>query len=268
MASVRARRCIHISAQVLFFLLALCIVALWIASYFRVFLAPVGDRLFALGYGTLDWWHRYDIPDGDISVNWRDGLSAISIEQIWQIPGRLPLAVVSLAMFGWLFVRPVLSRLSRYLSPARGRLSKWAGGALLILSLAAWCVTQYRVVHLRSPIAGVCGYLGSAWIGFPDRSASKTVPWSAGIEPTDYLPRSCMSCESSFIGHKIGSYSESRVNFLWPALVGLGLWAIGRAARFNLQQQGLCPSCGYSRMGDTSERCPECGSPERPKVSC
>lgn len=249
-------------------MLALCITALWIASFFRVFFAPVGDRLFAVGYGSLDWWHRYDVPDGDLTVSWRDGLSAISTKRIWQIPGRLPLAVVSLAMLAWLFVRPALNWVARRLSPSRGRVSKWAGCALFVLSLSAWCTTQYRVVHLRSPIAGVCGYLGSLWFGFADRSPPQPATWGAGNEPTDYLPRSCMGCESSFIGHMVGSYSETRVSFLWIALAGLTFWGVGReAARVNLEQQGLCASCGYSRIGDTSDRCPECGSPERPKMS-
>jgi len=266
MWSDRSRRAFSRSLRLVLLIVALAVAAGWYSSFSQAAYTRVGAHVFALGFGTVDWWHEYDVPEYDLGMLAPGTIKFLPADAIVRFPGRIPLGAVWGGALAALFLGPLTRRFTKRISPATGRMATIVGGTVLALSAAAWVTTQFRIIHVRTPVVGVCGYIGSAWVAFSDRSAAIGSYWGAGMMPTAYFSRSCSSCESAYLGHKTGGYPNRQMNFLWTALAGMGVFALGRGVRTGLERQGLCPHCGYCRTGDSSARCPECGSTHRPQV--
>jgi hypothetical protein len=58
---------------------------------------------------------------------------------------------------------------------------------------------------------------------------------------------------------RFGTVYSVTIPAFW--LLGVALMATGWAWRGRIQRRGRCPECSYDLTGNTSRKCPECGTP-------
>lgn len=141
----------------------------------------------------------------------------------------------------------------------------WAGGALALVSLAAWIASAVWTIFFMSQFGdsvalrtGQISYLWTSDATRAELSARTGMP----LEPqwNFYSSRRAIPMEWG------GGFSKSGGRFdvwvpLWPLpLIGAGLASVCWFQRRRLTRIGCCERCGYPLAGlPSGAACPECG---------
>ncbi len=89
--------------------------------------------------------------------------------------------------------------------------------------------------------------------------------WTNAVERGSMYDVACAQCRASGIGCGFGTAQTYMLGLpSWVMLLGLG-WLPFRLVRNRLRhlrrrRRGCCITCGYDLQGNTSGRCPECGT--------
>ncbi len=144
------------------------------------------------------------------------------------------------------------------------RLSKW--GALIagLVVVGVFAASWFWIIFYQAHGWGLRfdeGLLTAHW-GYPAEPASAGGgPYGWTFRPMEHR------LGFRFLGPSWSTWPDGRVTLYLPLWLPLSALAVATAALWWLDRRryrpGHCTHCGYNLTGNTTGRCPECGTPAR-----